>query len=130
MYDQMVDGDFFNYDLSTAVDETGDACCLKAAEEDDLVTAEAACDTCTTDEDDEFFTFDAPVCMRRFDRTVSCYTSMTADDLIGNDPDYMNEEHCIEEILDASACCDAKQAGKMGSGLEEACATFTFPDDE
>jgi hypothetical protein len=39
-------------------------------------------------------------------------------------------EHCIEEILDASACCDAKQAGKMGSGLEEACATYTFPTQD
>ena len=39
MYDQLVDGDYFNYDLSTTVDDTGDACCLKAAEEDDSVTA-------------------------------------------------------------------------------------------
>ena len=36
MYDQMIDGDYFNYDLSTAEDVTGDACCLKAAEDDDL----------------------------------------------------------------------------------------------
>jgi hypothetical protein len=39
MYDQLVDGDYFNFDLSTTVDDSGDACCLKAAEEDDLVTA-------------------------------------------------------------------------------------------
>jgi hypothetical protein len=73
MYDQMVDGDYFNYDLSTTVDETGDACCLKAAEEDDLATAQAAC-SCETNEEDEFFTFDSPVCTRRFDRTVNCFT--------------------------------------------------------
>ena len=74
MYDQLVDGDYFNYDLSTTVDDSGDACCLKAAEEDDLATAQAACSSCETNEDDEFFTFDSPVCTRRFDRTVNCFT--------------------------------------------------------
>ena len=74
IYDQLIDGDYFNYDLSTREDDAGDACCLKAAEEDDLATAQAACFSCEFFEDDEFFTFDSPVCTRRFDRTVNCFT--------------------------------------------------------
>ena len=51
-----------------------------------------------------------------------------------NDEDtvLVDETHCLEEILDASACCDAKQEGKAGTGLEDACATVSFmsTDDE
>ena len=131
MYDQSIDGDYFNYDLTMTIDVTGDACCLKAAEEDDLATAQEACFECQTTEDDEFFTFDSPVCTRRFDRTINCFTqAVSEEDLMnGVNPDYTNIEHCIEEVLPASACCEAKQAGKMGSGLEEACSTFTFPEE-
>ena len=130
MYDQMIDGDYFNYDLSTAEDLTRDACCLKAAEDDDLQTAQGACTSCETTEDDEFFTFDSPVCTRRFDRTIDCFSFSTLSGEDPNLPDYTNIEHCIEEILPASACCEAKQQGKMGSGLDQACATFTYPTEE
>ena len=125
MYDMEVDGAQFAYDKTSVVDLTGDACCQKAADDGDLATAEAACDECVVTEDDEFFTYDAPVCTRRFDRITNCYLSDAVDE---NDTVYTDETQCIDEILDASACCEAKQAGKAGVGLEEACAAFTFPD--
>ena len=35
------------------------------------------------------------------------------------------EEHCLEETLPPEACCEAKKAGKSGTGLENACAEVT-----
>ena len=44
------------------------------------------------------------------------------------EPVLVDMQNCVEEILPAEACCDAKRAGKDGQGLEEACGTFSFPD--
>ena len=124
MYDPEIDGEQFAYDLSTTVDETGDACCQKAADDDDLATANLVCDRCVEDDtQDEYFTYEAPVCTRRFDRITTCYLSTSVDD---EDTVYVDETHCVEEILDATACCEAKQAGKAGVGLEDACSTVSF----
>ena len=90
----------FAYDLSTTVDETGDACCQKAADDDDLATANLVCDRCVEDDtQDEYFTYEAPVCTRRFDRITTCYLSTSVDD---EDTVYVDETHCVEEI----ASCD------------------------
>lgn len=49
MYDPEIDGEQFAYDLSSTIDMTGDQCCLKAVEDQDLSTAVAVCDRCETD---------------------------------------------------------------------------------
>ena len=124
MYDMMIDGEQFAYSFTTDVDLSGDRCCLKAAEEMDLATAQAACADCTVDETkDEFYTYDSPVCTRRFDRVTSCYLSFATslDDTV-----LVDETHCVEETLSVSDCCDAKMQGKNGTGLEDACAEVTF----
>merc|ERR1712242_367645 len=131
-YDPAIDGEQYDYVLTENIDASGDECCRKAGEEGDLETATAICDRCVEEDADEFFTYDAPVCTRRFDRTTTCFTSAPLiGDLIGNplqDPTLVDERHCLEEVLPAEDCCEAKRQGKAGSGLEEACGTFSFPD--
>ena len=128
MYDMTIDGEQFAYSFTTEPDFLGDQCCQKAADEQDLATAEAICDLCTYDEEkDEFYTYDAPVCTRRFDRVVSCYLSTHIDE---DDTVLVDETHCIEETLEASDCCEAKTQGKNGIGLEDACAEIFFVPTE
>ena len=131
-YDPAIDGEQYDYVLTENIDASGDECCRKAGEEGDLETATAICDRCVEEDADEFFTYDAPVCTRRFDRTTTCFTTAPfVGDLIGNplqDPTLVDERHCLEEVLPAEDCCEAKRQGKAGSGLEEACGTFSFPD--
>jgi hypothetical protein len=74
-------------------------------------------------EKDEFYTYDAPVCTKRFDRVTSCYLSTATD---SDDTVLIEETHCLEETLLASDCCVAKTQGKNGIGLEDACAETTF----
>ena len=127
-FDEEVD-EQYNYSLVEDTDPTGDKCCEKAGEDNDFVTAEAVCDRCEEVEDDEFFTYEAPICTRRFDRTTSCFTTPSegvVQGLFAQDPTLVNFENCLEEVLDASECCAAKQAGKAGRGLENACADITF----
>ena len=73
-FDEEVD-ERYNYSLVEGTDASGDKCCEKAGEDNDLVTAAAVCDRCEEVEDDEFFTYEAPICTRRFDRTTSCFTT-------------------------------------------------------
>ena len=131
-YDPEIDGEQYDYEITNVIDQSGDACCRKAGEEGDLATATAACARCEEDDSDEFFTYDAPVCTRRFDRVTTCFTSAPIiGDLLGNplqEPELVDEQHCLEEIVPAEDCCEAKRQGKAGTGLEEACGTFSFPD--
>jgi hypothetical protein len=127
-FDEEVD-EQYNYSLVEGTDASGDKCCEKAGEDNDLVTAAAVCDRCEEVEDDEFFTYEAPICTRRFDRTTSCFTTAPEGVLGGlfeQEPSLVNFDNCLEEVLDASECCAAKQAGKAGRGLEDACANITF----
>ena len=125
-YDPEIDGERFDYQSTSEVDETGDQCCMKAAEEGDLETAEAACDRCEYDNAiNEFYYYYAPICIRRFDVLINCYVS---SGLGISDAVYTNEQKCVEEELSASDCCAAKQAGKDGIGLEDACTVVVYPD--
>ena len=128
-FDASVD-EQYDYQLAEGFDITGDRCCEKAGEEGDIETAKIICDRCEVEEDDEFYTYDAPICTRRFDRTTSCFTSgLPLGDLIGNpllDPTIVDFENCVEETVPVSECCEAKQLGKKGSGLDAACANITF----
>ena len=122
----MIDGDYFEYRIVEATTGTLDPCCQDAIDRDDVADAVESCPFCNTDDGlDEFFTFDVPTqtCTRRFDRKVDCYLTTSPID----EPAYTNEEHCIEEDLPTSACCDAKQQGKTGTGLEWACSSVMFP---
>ena len=128
-FDASVD-EQYDYQLVEGTDASGDRCCEKAGEEGDIETAKIICDRCEVEEDDEFYTYDAPICTRRFDRTTSCFTSgLPLGGLIGNpllDPTIVDFENCVEETVPVSECCEAKQLGKKGSGLDAACANITF----
>ena len=125
-YDADIDGEIFDYQFNSEVDETGDQCCLKAAQEGDRETAEAACDRCEYDNAfNEFYYYYAPVCIRRFGVIINCYVS---GGLGITEPVFSDEEKCQEEELTATECCAAKQAGKDGFGLEDACTVVSYPD--
>ena len=81
-FDPSVD-EQYDYVLTEDRDESGDRCCEKAGEEGDFETARVICDRCEEVEDDEFYTYDAPVCTRRFDRTTSCFTSNPLGNIVG-----------------------------------------------
>ena len=72
---------------------------------------------------DEYFTYAAPTCTRRYDRETRYYT---VSDVAKANLIYTDVEHCIEEIVDVTECCTAKTLGKAGTGLEDACTTLTF----
>ena len=123
----------FNRNTELTEDMDGSVCCV----EDENLPLEVLdefttlSDTCNKveKEEDEYFTYDAPTCTKRSDK-ITCYLSGPAD---GEQTEIRREEeHCVEEILDPSACCEAKQAGKAGVGLEDACAevTITGPSSE
>ena len=123
----------FNDETVLTEDMDGSVCCV----EDENLPLEVLdefttlSDTCNKveKEEDEYFTYDAPTCTKRSDK-ITCYLSGPAD---GEQTEIRREEeHCVEEILDPSACCEAKQAGKAGVGLEDACAevTITGPSSE
>ena len=125
-YDAEIDGERFDYQFNSEVDVTRDQCCMRAAEEGDLETAEAACDRCEYDNAvNEFYYYYAPICIRRFDVLINCYVSSGFGI---SDAVFSNEQKCIEEELSASDCCAAKQAGKDGIGLEDACSVVSYPD--
>ena len=120
----------YQYELSPGDDPTGDRCCEKAGEENDIETARAICDRCEEEDSDEFFTYDAPICTRRFDRTTRCFTTASPlGALAGNPlqtPAIVDFENCVEETVPVEECCAAKQRGAKGRGLEAACASITF----
>ena len=129
VYDPLVD-EQYQYELIEGTDPSGDRCCEKAGQDGDIETARAICDRCEEEDSDEFFTYDAPICTRRFDRTTSCFTTAPAlGDLIGNPlqtPAIVDFENCLEETVPVEECCEAKQRGAKGRGLEAACASITF----
>ena len=123
----------FNLNTELTEDTDGSVCCVddENLPLDVLDAFTSLSDTCNKveKEEDEYFTYDAPTCTKRSDK-ITCYLSGPE----GGDQTEIRreEEHCVEEILDPSACCEAKQAGKAGEGLEDACAevTITGPSSE
>ena len=120
--------------VSTA-DTDGTVCC-SANEDISLAVLDAFVDlseTCSkvVKNEDEYFTYDAPTCTRRSD-IITCYIHTDGSDPPIETEVRREEEHCVDEVLTASDCCEAKALGKAGEGLEDACAeiTSTGPEDE
>ena len=124
MYDE---GEPLWGDMTVSTADTDGTVCCSDNEDISLAVLDAFVElspgTCSKQvkNEDEYFTYDAPTCTRRSD-IITCYIRTEGET---ETEVRREEEHCVDEVLTASDCCEAKALGKAGEGLEDACAEIT-----